>query len=133
MVASVGLNANSTAVIIGAMLISPLMEPIRAVGYGAAIEDAGVQEAYYDPAPASPTGSKRRPTMRVSSDENARSTVLTLRVTEGVEWQSAAAASANTVAVSLHASRTLSEPERTRLEAWLRVRAGTESVRLFVY
>ncbi|MEO8501815.1 MAG: DUF389 domain-containing protein, partial [Vicinamibacteria bacterium] len=39
MVASVGLNVNSTAVIIGAMLISPLMSPIMAVGYGAAIYD----------------------------------------------------------------------------------------------
>lgn len=32
-VASVGLNTNSTAVIIGAMLISPLMGPINAIGY----------------------------------------------------------------------------------------------------
>ncbi len=31
-VASVGLNVNSTAVIIGAMLISPLMGPINGVG-----------------------------------------------------------------------------------------------------
>ncbi len=38
-VASVGLNVNSTAVIIGAMLISPLMSPIMAAGYGAAIYD----------------------------------------------------------------------------------------------
>lgn len=33
-VASVGLNVNSTAVIIGAMLISPLMGPIMGVGFG---------------------------------------------------------------------------------------------------
>ena len=39
LVASVGLNVNSTAVIIGAMLISPLMGPIVGVGYGAAIAD----------------------------------------------------------------------------------------------
>ena len=32
-VASIGLNMNSTAVIIGAMLISPLMGPINGVGY----------------------------------------------------------------------------------------------------
>lgn len=38
-IASVGLNVNSTAVIIGAMLISPLMGPILGVGYGAAIAD----------------------------------------------------------------------------------------------
>lgn len=38
-VASVGLNVNSTAVIIGAMLISPLMGPIVAVGYGAGVRD----------------------------------------------------------------------------------------------
>lgn len=38
-VASVGLNANSVAVIIGAMLISPLMGPIRAVGLALAIND----------------------------------------------------------------------------------------------
>lgn len=39
LIASVGLNVNSTAVIIGAMLISPLMGPIVGVGYGAAISD----------------------------------------------------------------------------------------------
>ncbi|MDI1299540.1 TIGR00341 family protein [Methylotenera sp.] len=38
-VASIGLNVNSTAVIIGAMLISPLMGPIMGVGYGAGIYD----------------------------------------------------------------------------------------------
>jgi uncharacterized hydrophobic protein (TIGR00271 family) len=39
MVASVGLNANSTAVVIGAMLISPLMGPILGVGLSIAIND----------------------------------------------------------------------------------------------
>ncbi|MFG6413551.1 DUF389 domain-containing protein [Roseateles sp. DC23W] len=39
LVASVGLNVNSTAVIIGAMLISPLMGPIVGVGYGLAVQD----------------------------------------------------------------------------------------------
>lgn len=39
MIASVGLNVNSTAVIIGAMLISPLMGPIIGIGYGASIHD----------------------------------------------------------------------------------------------
>lgn len=38
-VASVGLNINSTAVIIGAMLISPLMGPIMGVGLGITISD----------------------------------------------------------------------------------------------
>ncbi len=38
-IASIGLNVNSIAVIIGAMLISPLMGPIMGVGYGAAIND----------------------------------------------------------------------------------------------
>jgi len=38
-VASVGLNMNSTAVIIGAMLISPLMGPINGVGYSLATYD----------------------------------------------------------------------------------------------
>lgn len=38
-VASIGLNVNSTAVIIGAMLISPLMGPIIGIGYGAGIND----------------------------------------------------------------------------------------------
>ena len=41
-VASIGLNVNSTAVIIGAMLISPLMGPIVGVGYGAAVSDMGL-------------------------------------------------------------------------------------------
>lgn len=39
LVASVGLNVNSTAVIIGAMLISPLMGPIVGLGYAAAVND----------------------------------------------------------------------------------------------
>ena len=39
LVASVGLNVNSTAVIIGAMLISPLMGPIVGIGYGLAVHD----------------------------------------------------------------------------------------------
>lgn len=38
-VASVGLNTNSPAVIIGAMLISPLMGPINGLGYSIAIYD----------------------------------------------------------------------------------------------
>lgn len=38
-VASLGLNVNSAAVIIGAMLISPLMGPIIGMGVGAAIYD----------------------------------------------------------------------------------------------
>lgn len=39
LVASIGLNVNSTAVIIGAMLISPLMGPIMGAGYGVAVGD----------------------------------------------------------------------------------------------
>ena len=38
-IASIGLNMNSTAVIIGAMLISPLMTPIVGLGLGLAIFD----------------------------------------------------------------------------------------------
>jgi TIGR00341 family protein len=38
-IASVGLNTNSTAVIIGAMLISPLMGPINGMGYSIAVND----------------------------------------------------------------------------------------------
>ncbi|HZI29728.1 MAG TPA: DUF389 domain-containing protein [Gemmatimonadaceae bacterium] len=38
-VASVGLNVNSTAVIIGAMLISPLMGPIMGAGLGLGLND----------------------------------------------------------------------------------------------
>ncbi len=40
MVASIGLNANSPAVVIGAMLISPLMGPIVGMGLGTAINDS---------------------------------------------------------------------------------------------
>jgi uncharacterized hydrophobic protein (TIGR00271 family) len=39
LIASIGLNVNSTAVIIGAMLISPLMGPIMGLGLGAGIFD----------------------------------------------------------------------------------------------
>lgn len=38
-VASIGLNVNSTAVIIGAMLISPLMGPIMGIGLSIGIND----------------------------------------------------------------------------------------------
>ncbi len=38
-IASLGLNINSTAVIIGAMLISPLMGPIMGVGFGLGVSD----------------------------------------------------------------------------------------------
>lgn len=41
-IASIGLNVNSTAVIIGAMLISPLMGPIIGVGYGAGTYDSSL-------------------------------------------------------------------------------------------
>lgn len=41
-IASIGLNVNSTAVIIGAMLISPLMSPIVGMGYGAAVGDVAL-------------------------------------------------------------------------------------------
>ena len=41
-VASIGLNANSTAVVIGAMLISPLMGPILGIGSAFAINDIEV-------------------------------------------------------------------------------------------
>lgn len=39
LIASVGLNVNSAAVVIGAMLISPLMGPIIGIGYGLGIYD----------------------------------------------------------------------------------------------
>ena len=39
LIASLGLNTNSTAVIIGAMLISPLMGPIIGIGLGVGIQD----------------------------------------------------------------------------------------------
>lgn len=39
LIASIGLNLNSQAVIIGAMLISPLMSPILGIGLGVAIND----------------------------------------------------------------------------------------------
>ncbi len=41
-IASLGLNVNSTAVIIGAMLISPLMGPIIGIGIGIGINDVSL-------------------------------------------------------------------------------------------
>ena len=38
-IASIGLNVNSIAIVIGAMLISPLMGPIMGIGYGIGIYD----------------------------------------------------------------------------------------------
>ena len=46
LIASVGLNTNSVAVIIGAMLISPLMGSILAIAYGTAIASATVIERH---------------------------------------------------------------------------------------
>lgn len=42
LIASVGLNMNSTAVVIGAMLISPLMGPINGIGFSVATYDFGL-------------------------------------------------------------------------------------------
>ncbi|WP_332019805.1 TIGR00341 family protein, partial [Kaistella sp.] len=42
MVASIGLNVNSTAVVIGAMLISPLMGPIVGAGFALGIYDSAL-------------------------------------------------------------------------------------------
>jgi uncharacterized hydrophobic protein (TIGR00271 family) len=39
LIASIGLNLNSTAVVIGAMLISPVMAPILGIGYGLSVLD----------------------------------------------------------------------------------------------
>lgn len=48
-VASLGLNVNSTAVIIGAMLISPLMGPIMGIGLGIGINDVPlIRKAIYN-------------------------------------------------------------------------------------
>lgn len=41
-IASIGLNVDSTAVVIGAMLISPLMGPIVGAGYSLAVYDWGI-------------------------------------------------------------------------------------------
>ena len=46
LIASVGLNTNSVAVIIGAMLISPLMGSILAMAYGTAIASTNVIERH---------------------------------------------------------------------------------------
>lgn len=45
LIASVGLNVNSTAVVIGAMLISPLMGPIIGLGYGAGVNDSALMRS----------------------------------------------------------------------------------------
>lgn len=45
--ASVGLNVNSTAVIIGAMLVSPLMGPIFGLGLGLGIGDTALLKASF--------------------------------------------------------------------------------------
>jgi uncharacterized hydrophobic protein (TIGR00271 family) len=42
LLASIGLDTNSTAVIIGAMLISPLMSPILGVGYSMGVQDSDI-------------------------------------------------------------------------------------------
>ena len=41
-IASVGLNVNSTAVIIGAMLVSPLMGPINGIGLAVGVNDSAL-------------------------------------------------------------------------------------------
>ena len=44
LIASIGLNVNSTAVVIGAMLISPLMGPIIGIGAGIGINDSALMK-----------------------------------------------------------------------------------------
>ena len=46
LIASVGLNTNSTAIIIGAMLISPLMGSILALAYGTVVADSTIIRRY---------------------------------------------------------------------------------------
>ena len=46
LIASVGLNTNSVAIIIGAMLISPLMGSILAMAYGTAVASTNVIERH---------------------------------------------------------------------------------------
>ena len=46
LIASVGLNTNSTAIIIGAMLISPLMGSILALAYGTVVRDGAIIRRY---------------------------------------------------------------------------------------
>lgn len=48
LMASVGLNVNSTAVIIGAMLISPLMGPIVASGFALGMYDFDLLKNLYE-------------------------------------------------------------------------------------
>ncbi len=48
-IASLGLNVNSTAVVIGAMLVSPLMGPIMGLGLGMAVNDlALLRKAWFN-------------------------------------------------------------------------------------
>ncbi|MGN1480629.1 TIGR00341 family protein [Porcipelethomonas sp.] len=47
LIASIGLNMNSTAVIIGAMLISPLMGSIMAIAYGIASGDLKIVRRFF--------------------------------------------------------------------------------------
>jgi len=44
-ICSIGLNVNSTAVVIGAMLISPLMGPIMGIGLGVGVQDKDIVRA----------------------------------------------------------------------------------------
>ncbi len=56
-IASLGLNVNSTAVIIGAMLVSPLMGPIMGLGFSLAVNDlALLKKAIYNYLFAGATG-----------------------------------------------------------------------------
>ena len=49
LICSLGLNVNSTAVVIGAMLVSPLMGPIIGLGFGIATSDIGLlKKALYN-------------------------------------------------------------------------------------
>jgi len=48
LIASLGLNTNSTAVVIGAMLISPLMGPIVGIGFGVAISDLDLLKNHFE-------------------------------------------------------------------------------------
>ena len=60
LIASLGLNMNSTAVIIGAMLVSPLMAPIIGMGLAVGTNDFELLKIPRERIPSSPTGISRR-------------------------------------------------------------------------
>jgi hypothetical protein len=110
-VASVGLNVNSTAVIIGAMLISPLMGPIDSLYNRMQMG----RQLLHEIKPLYPqlTSCSYSEAMLFASNDSIAAPALARVVTFGLQGSA------------------LKDAERAKIDSWLQVRLRTEEVKVY--